>query len=51
MAVDVTGGFLVLFPEKYFRVRFYQIDGFKTTPIQAVYCRDFFADEIKAEAK
>ena len=52
-----------LYPDSYYnheledslRVRFYSYQeddsGGDWTPIQAVYCRDFFADEIKAEAK
>ena len=38
-------------PETYLRVRFYSIDDDGYHSIEAVWCRDFFADEIAAEAE
>ena len=47
MAIDVKGAEDM---EMYLRVRFYHKDG-TWNPIQAVYCQDFFAEEIAAELK
>ena len=51
MAVMPVGLPTVLSPEKYLRVQFSQWNDFEMTPVQAVYCRDFFADKIAAEAE
>ena len=47
MAVLVLGSTDI---EEYLRVRFYQVDDHNPAPIEAVYCKDFFAEKIAAEA-